>query len=99
MPSAKADKLDNVPEEPVEALPEGILVGFENPKEECSEACGTKVIKVVRSGVTDKYCAVQFDTSDGDANSKDDYITATGTLEFQPGDTEKEITITIIDDN
>jgi solute carrier family 8 (sodium/calcium exchanger) len=44
-------------------------------------------------------CQVQFDTSDGDAVSGDDYVNAAGTLEFPAGVTEQEIKVKIIDDD
>merc|ERR1711988_1835219 len=79
--------------------PPRMKLGFASADYKCDESCGSITVKVVRSGITDKLCTVQFDTSDGDANSTDDYVSAAGSLKFEPGETEKPIEITIIDDN
>merc|ERR1711871_1736737 len=92
---ATEETLDTVEEEG----PPKINLGFEKAAYECDESCGSITIKVIRSGVCDKLCTVQFDTSDGDANCTDDYVSAAGTLKFEAGETEKTIEITIIDDN
>ena len=76
-----------------------IVLDFAEAKYEVDESCGTCIVKVVRSGITDKSCSIQFDTSDGDASSTDDYVSTAGTLQFKADETEKEISITIIDDN
>ena len=75
------------------------MLDFAEAKYEVDESCGTCIVKVVRSGITDKSCSIQFDTSDGDASSTDDYVSTAGTLQFKADETEKEISITIIDDN
>jgi hypothetical protein len=75
------------------------VLDFAEAKYEVDESCGTCIVKVVRSGITDKSCSIQFDTSDGDASSTDDYVSPAGTLQFKADETEKEISITIIDDN
>ena len=75
------------------------MLDFAEAKYEVDESCGTCIVKVVRSGITDKSCSIQFDTSDGDASSTDDYVSTAGTLQFKADETDKEISITIIDDN
>jgi len=101
LPSA-AKMAEKVEEEVVEVKEDNttrIVLNFEQPKYECDESCGTNKVTVLRSGVSEKSCSVQFDTSDGDASSTDDYVSTAGTLEFKAGETEKTIEITIIDDN
>jgi len=102
LPSGKDKKVEvKDTETPLEVDegPPAIVLDFASADIKVDESCGTCIVKVVRSGVTDKSCSVQFDTSDGDANSTDDYVSAAGTLQFKADDKEKEISITIIDDN
>jgi hypothetical protein len=67
-------------------------------------------IKVIRTGNTNGTATVDYATSDtagsaacdvfsGKASSRCDYETSAGTLTFAPGDTEKTVTIPIIDDS
>jgi hypothetical protein len=67
-------------------------------------------VKVMRSGNTNGSATVDYTTSDtagsavcdqfnGKASSRCDYVTTAGTLNFAPGDTEKTVTIPIIDDS
>ena len=42
---------------------------------------------------------VDYATSDGTANSGSDYTSATGTLMFSPGDTTRNVIVTIVDDD
>jgi len=79
--------------------PTTIDVAFQKSKMEVDESCGNCEIKVVRSGIIDKPCTVQFDTSDGDAIAGDDYVSASGPIEFEAGQTEKMISVAVIDDN
>jgi len=100
LPTVKED----APKDALEGIPEegetrAITLGFEEAEYKCEEGCGQIKIKVMRSGVTDVPCNIQFDTSDGDAVSGDDYVSAKDTLVFAANETEKEISLTIIDDN
>lgn len=98
MPAHK--KLSDVQEEGEETgTPTVVKLGFEKAKYEFDESCGTAIVKVKRSGITDQAVTVEFDTSDGDAHADDDYVAAKGTIEFQKGETEKTISVTVIDDN
>jgi len=102
LPSGKDKKAATDTETPLEVNNEPIteiVLDFAEAKYEVDESCGTCIVKVVRSGITDKSCSIQFDTSDGDASSTDDYVSTAGTLQFKADETEKEISITIIDDN
>jgi len=98
MPTAGKNRTDQEEAAGLAPTIEGIVIGFENIKEECEESCGSKTIKIVRSGDTEA-CSVQYDTSDGDANSKDDYVAASGVLDFPEGCNEKEIKLIIHDDD
>ena len=95
----KDEKTDETMPSIAEEADRSILVGFETSKIECDESCGTVTIKVHRSGIINEACDIKFDTSNGDAIAGDDYIAASGVLPFAAGEKEKEITITIIDDN
>jgi len=98
LPSAKdaAAAMETVAEE----LPGNTIeLGFALSAHEFPEGVGTCQIKVIRSGITDQPCTVQFDTSDGDAISGTDYVSAQGVLEFSANETEKDVPLTIIDDN
>lgn len=63
------------------------------------ENVGTFEINVVREG-RDLTCPVviEYKTEDGTATAGTDYVGASGTLVFKPGDTQQTITLQIIDD-
>ncbi|KAL8589672.1 hypothetical protein ACOMHN_027180 [Nucella lapillus] len=64
------------------------------------ENVGTFPVTVMREGGDlDKTLYVDYHTEDGTANASSDYESAEGTLVFQPGDTHKQFSITIIDDD
>jgi len=94
MPTAGAKKQ----EEETAGSPE-MTVSFGESSYSVLEGCGTCKVKVVRSGIVDQACTVQFDTSDGTALSGNEYVQTMGVLDFKPGTTEREIEIEIIDDN
>lgn len=109
LPSDKkaAEVPETIVEETVDTTPR-ISLNFEKANYECEESCCDPKdgkfpegfpLKVIRSGIVDMPCQVQFDTSDGDAVSGDDYVNAAGTLEFPAGVTEQEIKVKIIDDD
>eukprot|EP00657_Telonema_sp_P-1_P009095 TRINITY_DN3259_c0_g2_i2.p1 TRINITY_DN3259_c0_g2~~TRINITY_DN3259_c0_g2_i2.p1 ORF type:complete len:900 (+),score=277.39 TRINITY_DN3259_c0_g2_i2:143-2842(+) len=81
-------------------------VSFEESSQKVMEDCGTAQVKVVRSGLLDKEIMVTYSTSDGTAKAQTDSNMAgrylpvhAQVLKFLPGETEKLIHITIIDDN
>ncbi|XP_034531980.1 solute carrier family 8 member 4b [Notolabrus celidotus] len=80
--------------------PHTIRMDFEPPLYQCFENCGSLKLTVARhggdSGVTVK---VDYRTEDGTANAGSDYEFAEGTLLFKPGETLKEITVGVIDDD
>merc|ERR1719268_718620 len=64
------------------------------------ESVGTFEVTVVREG-GDLNSTVQVDykTEDGSASSEGDYIEAIGTLTFGPGETQKMVTLEVLDDD
>ena len=55
-------------------------------------------IAVTLSAASSQTISVDFATADGTATATNDYVSATGTLTFNPGDTSKIISVTIIQD-
>ncbi|XP_017283528.1 solute carrier family 8 member 4b isoform X2 [Kryptolebias marmoratus] len=80
--------------------PHTIRMEFEPSLYQCFENCGSLNLTVARRGgdpgVTVK---VDYRTEDGTANAGSDYEFAEGTLLFKPGETLKEITVGVIDDD
>uniref|UniRef100_A0A3Q1IS58 Calx-beta domain-containing protein n=1 Tax=Anabas testudineus TaxID=64144 RepID=A0A3Q1IS58_ANATE len=80
--------------------PHTVRLEFEPSLYQCFENCGSLKLSVGRHGgdpgVTVK---VDYRTEDGTANAGSDYEFAEGTLLFKPGETLKEITVGVIDDD
>ncbi|XP_061566825.1 solute carrier family 8 member 4b isoform X2 [Cololabis saira] len=80
--------------------PYTIRMDFEPALYQCFENCGSLKLTVGRhggdAGLTVK---VDYRTEDGTANAGSDYEFAEGTLLFKPGETLKEITVGVIDDD
>lgn len=75
-------------------------VFFDPGAYQCLENCGSVALNVVRGGGDlTSTVAVDYRTEDGTANAGSDYCFTEGTVVFQPGETEKEIRIDIIDDD
>ncbi|XP_008297090.1 sodium/calcium exchanger 1-like isoform X5 [Stegastes partitus] len=75
-------------------------VFFDPGTYQCLENCGSVLLNVVRrGGDLTSTVTVDYRTEDGTANAGSDYQFAEGTVVFQPGETEKEICIDIIDDD
>ncbi|XP_055359814.1 sodium/calcium exchanger 1-like isoform X4 [Betta splendens] len=75
-------------------------VFFEPSAYQCLENCGSVALNVVRrGGDLTSTVSVDYRTEDGTANAGSDYAFTEGTITFQPGETEKEIRIHIIDDD
>ncbi|CAL8329654.1 unnamed protein product [Merluccius merluccius] len=75
-------------------------ISFEPERYQCLESCGSVALRVVRhGGDPDRTVAVDYHTEDATANAGTDYRHTEGTITFQPGETEKEITVDIIDDD
>ncbi|CAL7951110.1 unnamed protein product [Xylocopa violacea] len=63
------------------------------------ENVGTFEVGVTRvGGDLTKPCTVDYYTEDGSAEAGSDYISAKGTLTFDPGETKKTIKLSVIDD-
>jgi hypothetical protein len=62
------------------------------------ENSATLTLTVTRSNSTSGSVTVDFATSDGTATAGADYTAASGTLTFAAGETEKTITVTILND-
>ncbi|XP_076283356.1 sodium/calcium exchanger 3 isoform X3 [Lasioglossum baleicum] len=63
------------------------------------ENVGTFEVGVTRAGGDlTKACSVDYCTEDGSAEAGSDYISAKGTLTFDPGETKKTIKLSVIDD-
>ncbi|KAL4612852.1 sodium/calcium exchanger 1-like isoform X1 [Arapaima gigas] len=75
-------------------------VFFDPGSYQCLENCGTVALNIVRQGgdLTNTV-SVQFHTEDGTANAGSDYQFTEGTVIFNPGETQKEIRVGIIDDD
>ncbi|XP_066501586.1 solute carrier family 8 member 4a [Hoplias malabaricus] len=80
--------------------PHTIYLEFEPSHYQCFENCGSLKLSVARHG-GDSGCTVKVDyrTEDGTANAGSDYEFAEGTLVFKPGETIKELTVGVIDDD
>jgi len=63
------------------------------------ESIGTFKVLVCRHGKLSSAVRVRVETIDGSATEGEDYQAVNEVLNFQPGETEKEIGITIVDDN
>merc|ERR1719391_1019609 len=73
---------------------------FDPPHYTVMESVGTFEVTIIREG-GDLNTTVQVDykTEDGTACSEGDYIEATGTLTFGPGETQKMVTLEVLDDD
>ncbi|KAM8920936.1 sodium/calcium exchanger 3 isoform 2-T2 [Pelodytes ibericus] len=75
-------------------------ISFDPCSYQCLENCGAVLLTVVRKGGDiSKTVFVDYKTEDGSANAGADYEFTEGTLVFKPGETQKEFSIGIIDDD
>src|SRR5439155_4485255 len=74
-------------------------VSFSAPSFTVSENGGSATIPVNRTGNSAGAVSVDFSISDGTALRGLDYTAQNGTLTFGPGETDKTITVTVLDDN
>ena len=63
-----------------------------------NEGAGRAIITVTRSGDTSTESTVDYATSNGSAQDRTDYMSASGTLRFAPGDVSKTFDVLITDD-
>lgn len=54
---------------------------------------------VTLSRASTETVTVSYETSDGTATHGDDYVAASGTLTFAPGETERTVSVTVLDDD
>ncbi|XP_017193184.2 sodium/calcium exchanger 3 isoform X3 [Oryctolagus cuniculus] len=67
---------------------------------QCLENCGAVLLTVVRKGGDmSKTMYVDYKTEDGSANAGADYEFTEGTVVLKPGETQKEFSVGIIDDD
>ncbi|XP_049896634.1 solute carrier family 8 member 4a isoform X3 [Epinephelus moara] len=80
--------------------PNTIYLQFDPSHYQCFENCGSLKLSVTRHG-GESGCTVKVDyrTEDATANAGSDYEFAEGTLVFKPGETTKEFTVGVIDDD
>jgi len=64
-----------------------------------NEGGGSQTLTVVRSGGLGLTATVSYASTDGSAQAGADYTAVAGTLVFNPGDTQKTITVPILEDN
>uniref|UniRef100_A0ABD2XHN3 Calx-beta domain-containing protein n=1 Tax=Trichogramma kaykai TaxID=54128 RepID=A0ABD2XHN3_9HYME len=63
------------------------------------ENVGTFEVGVARTGGDlNRPCEVEYCTEDGTAEAGSDYVSVKGTLRFEPGETRKVISVSVIDD-
>merc|ERR1712158_114269 len=73
---------------------------FDPPHYTVMESVGTFEVTVVREGGDmSQTIQVDYKTEDGSASSEGDYIEAIGTLTFGPGETQKMVTLEVLDDD
>merc|ERR1712102_276034 len=73
---------------------------FDPPHYTVMESVGTFEVTVVREGGDlNQTVQVDYKTEDGSASSEGDYIEAIGTLTFGPGETQKHVTLEVLDDD
>ncbi|XP_068606630.1 sodium/calcium exchanger 1a [Brachionichthys hirsutus] len=94
----RAVQLDVSSELPADAVSSKVF--FDSGAYRCLENCGSVALTVERrGGDLTATVAVDYCTEDGTANAGSDYRFSEGTILFHPGETEKEIRISIIDDD
>jgi len=73
---------------------------FDPPHYTVMESVGTFEVTVVREGGDlNQTVQVDYKTEDGTASHEGDYIEAIGTLTFGPGETQKMVTLEVLDDD
>lgn len=76
------------------------VVFFDPAHYRCTESCGSVVLTVVRrGGDLGASMSVDYRTEDSTATAGPDYHFAEGSIVFQPGESEKEIRIHIVNDD
>ncbi|NJM06296.1 hypothetical protein HC891_09015 [Candidatus Gracilibacteria bacterium] len=83
-------------DQPLPILPE---VAFSAADYTSSEADGTAVLTVTLDQTAATTATVEYATSDGTASAGSDYTPISGTLTFNPGESSKTLTITLLSDS
>merc|ERR1712088_580367 len=75
-------------------------VMFDPPHYTVMESVGTFEVTIIREGGDlSQTVQVDYKTEDGTASSEGDYIEAVGTLTFGPGETQKMVTLEVLDED
>ncbi|MDQ6808019.1 MAG: hypothetical protein M3Z64_01115 [Verrucomicrobiota bacterium] len=73
-------------------------IGFSARSYDVDEGAGAVSLTVTRSGGLGFIATVNYETKDGTALAGRNYVAASGTLTFAPGETSKTINVSIIDE-
>ncbi|MGD8594334.1 MAG: Calx-beta domain-containing protein [Gammaproteobacteria bacterium] len=82
-----------------EEIPDTGVIAWASLQHESDESGGTIYLQVQRLGPATTEAAVSFATKDGTAVAGRDYKAQSGVLTFLPGETEKSVQVTLIDDS
>jgi hypothetical protein len=74
-------------------------VQFSKPAHSANEADGSATVSVNLSMALTQTVTVEYATADGTAVAPDDYGSTSGTLTFNPGETSKNLQVSIVDDD
>jgi hypothetical protein len=88
--AAKATIVDDDPKPSISAADAAVVEG--------NSGSTMAVVTVTLTGATALPATVNYATADGTATAGTDYIAASGTLTFQPGETVKTVPVTILGD-
>lgn len=83
---------------PLTILDNHVAIAFENPVYVVSETNRLLTLNVLRQNGTNGVNQVSYATTNGTALAGTNYVSASGTLTFNPGETRKTITLSILDD-
>jgi large repetitive protein len=72
------------------------VIGIDDPV--VNEAGGTATFTVTLSAASGRTVTVDYQTADGSATDGSDYMAATGTVTFAPGETQQTVDVPILDD-
>ncbi|MEM9919164.1 MAG: family 16 glycosylhydrolase [Bacteroidota bacterium] len=86
-------------ETPAEMLPEPPEISISDAEVTEADSNNEMVFSVQLSKASDELVQVKYDVQEGTATAAFDYVSTLGTLVFQPGETEKTISVSIIGDN
>jgi uncharacterized delta-60 repeat protein len=83
---------------PFQGLSQGVTLQLANASIRVNEASAHTVVSLTRSGDTNVVVDVGFKTTEGAASANSDFIPAKGTLSFAPGETNKTVSIDLLED-